>query len=488
MKKTTRYIIILAVVLVALGGVLALLYFTDPSHQTAEEESSTSSQADTSLIAREANTLKQVEVKSADRNFKLLAAKSEDEEGNEEMSYSIEGYEDYPFKENNLRGAAGNFTSLSYTKLLGPESDYDLGEYGLDQGITATATYEDGSKETLVIGTEPGETAGRYVLYEGTVYICSINQVYTTELKDQLEVASWSIAKQTDEAGYEYSYLEKFSISGTNFPRAIEIEYSYDDLDYNMVEPIRSGGSITFCDTLVEALASFDAGTVVQMDPTQEDLKGYGFDTPYADMSFTINGESHSIVVGNKVENMRYIMVDGNKKIVYQISAETIAPWADSKEEKFRDGYVNILMITKVNKITVEGNGNKTVIDLARTVNEEKSTDESTVYDYTAKRDGVDMVYKNVTKFYSDLISISILNMQETDITGDPLLSITYEYYDGSQPSVLEFYQSTESEDRCIVLIDGEYNSTVRMSSVEKVWSSLEKFIALDPTVEIDSL
>lgn len=479
---------ITAVIAVVLGGILALLYFTDPAREAAEESSTSSEAENLTLIEKEENTLKQIDIKGGPQDFTLVASKTQDEEGNEEMAYSIKGYEDYEFNETNLIGAAGNFTSLSYTKEIGGEGDVELSEFGLAPGVTATATYEDGTTETLVIGSEPGESAGRYVLYNGKVYICSINQLYTSTLKDLIEVASWSIPKQSDESGYEYSYLESMSLSGTNFPRPIKMVYDFENYDYEMQEPIRSGGSITFTETLVTALSDFNAGTVEKLAPTEEELEEYGLVTPYADIQFTINGESHSITAGNKVGNQRYTYVDGNKNVIYLTNTASISAWADTKEEAFRDGYVNIQMITTVNKITVEGGGNKTVIDLARTVDEEKSTDESTVYNYTAKRDGVDMVYKNVTKFYSELISISILNMQETEVTGDPLLTITYGYYDGSPDSVLEFYQSAESEDRCIVYIDGVYNSTIRMSSVENIYTALEKFLALDPTVEIDAL
>lgn len=493
MKKTTKYVIITAAIALVLGGILAVLYFTDPA-KTEEESSSssTSSAAEQSLLKRNASELKSITVKGENADFTILAKEEEassessesssSSESEPQMVYSVEGYEDYDMKQSNLKSAAGNFTNLTYIKELGEVEN--LSEYGLDNGTVATATYSDGTSETFTVGREPGETAGRYILYKGKVYVSAVNQVYYTPLEEQINPVSWSITDVTDEDGNTYSNLDKFIISGEKYPRKVEMYFDEDSFDYSVTEPIKSGGSMTYATTLMDALKEFNAGTIVKTEATEEDLKEYGFETPYADMTFAINGEEHSIVVGAKEGNDRYIYVDGNKKIIYKIANNTLAPWADADETKFRDGYVNILMITKVNKITVEGKSGKTVIDLSRTVNEEKSTENQTSYDYTAKRDGVDIVYKNITKFYSNLISIPILNMQETATTGEALFKITYGYYDGSPETKMEFFQSAESEDRYIVKIDGEYNSTIRKSSIDAVEKALADFIVLDPTTE----
>lgn len=490
MKKTTKYIIVTLAVVVVLGAVGAFLFFTDPANQAAEESSSTSSSAEERvLIKRTASELQSIRVQGENADFTLLAKEEEatgessaSSESEPAMVYSIEGYEGYDFKQANLKAAARNFADLTYVKDLGEISD--LEQYGLIDGTVATATYKDGTTETFMVGVEPGETAGRYILYKGRVYVSSINQVYYSTLEEQITPVSWTIEDVTDEDGNTASTLDMFKIVGEKYPRAVELVYDPKSFDYIMNAPIPSGGSISFSNDLIEVLRSFNAGTVVKIKATEEDLKAYGFDDPYAEMSFTINGETHSITVGAKNGSNRYIYVDGNRNVIYEIANSSLSTWADAGEAKFRDGYVNILMITKVNKITVEGPSGKTVIDLARTVNEEKTTDTVTSYDYTAKRDGVDIVYKNITKFYSNLISIPILNMEEAPTTGQPVFTITYGYYDGSPETTMEFYQSAESEDRYIARINGIYNSTVRKSSIDSVDKALAAFIVLDPTTE----
>lgn len=472
MKKQTKYILITLAIAIVLGGVLAALYFTDPARQESSQESSASSAADTTLLTKDESELKSIKVKNTKSEFTILTEKN----SQDEVTYTIKDYEKFNLKTATLESAAGMFLSLSYTKEIGEVDDLD--SYGLNGDVQATATYSDGSEVTIVIGATPGETTGNYILFDGKVYIATINTLYSNPIEEQISTISWTIDQYTDDSGNSFSYLNSIDLKGTNFDREIEMVYDDSESDYLLKKPVEAGGSVTLAESLATTLLTFSTDSVVAVNPTDAKLTEMGFDTPYCDMSFTLNGISHQITLGNKSDTSRYCYVDGDKTVIYLVANDTTSAWADTNEVKFRDGYILIKMITSVNKLNIDADGKSIQVDFERTKNEDSSTDTQTVYDYTAKLNGKEIEYKTVTSFYKNVIGIPMVNMQELEKTGDPVITISYNHYDGSPETKLEFYKSKDKDNRYVCYIDGEYSATVRDTSINDFLESFNDFVA----------
>lgn len=478
MKKQTIYIIITLVVAVILGGLLLLLYFTDPARDPAENTVSTVEEGGV-LITNDPASLVSIKVKNSGGEFTVVRdpeAEAQDETGT--LHYTIEGYEEMGVKSGTLAAAATCFTNLEYVKEIGEVEDVTI--YGLDGSNTALATFDDGSTEELVFGNIPGETSGRYVLYEGKVYICSVNSLYVTGIETLLGNVSWTIQSYEDEEGNAYNYLNEIILKGKNFEREIRISFDPESYDYIMTEPVAAVAGTEIMEAIAQSLAYFETYSVAAVNPDEDKLAELGFDEPYCEMSFMLNGNAHSITLGDQdTAGYRYGIVDGDKSMVYVISEAYYASWADTSETKLRNGYVYLKMIYDVNKISVEANGKSAVIDISREVNEELSTDNSITYNYSAKLNGKEIEYdNNVNTFYTEIIGIPFVNMNELEITGEPVVTVKYGEYDSEKETVLEFYKAKDQENRIVAYLDGEFSATVRDTSIQDFIAAFESFLA----------
>ena len=480
MKKYKKQIIILAAVLVVLSAVLAVLFITAPA---SEDEGTTESTTETYTIIQKSDvSVTKLSVKNKYTEYEIQIKEEENDDGSITSRYSVPGYDGITFKTANFGSAANVFLSLTGSKDLGKLDN--LEDFGLagERAATATATYSDGSKDTIVVGDVASESSGRYILHDGNVYIGLINTLFVSDIAQQVSIPSWEIAAYTDSDGTENYNFEKFNLSGTNFPRDINIYFDSKTYEYYMTSPISCYGGYSFIGELVDYLIDFTAGTVNKVNPTEDELESYGLNEPYAELDFTLNGVSHKITVGNKIDTeKRYALIDGNRNVVYGIYIEHISIWTDSKELDYRDTYASIIPIYDVDKFTVEVEGKTIEVDMIRTLNSERTTDTTKSYDYSAKVNGVEVSYSTVTSFYSTVIGVPLLNMTDSDNDGDTILKISYEFYEDENRDdlVIEYQGCKSNSDRAVVLLDGEYNVSVRMNAVEEVVTAAEEFLAL---------
>ena len=477
MKKQTLYIIITLVVALVLGGLLAVLFFTDPARNPDKEDVSYVEEGGT-LISRDAAAMVSLKVKNPSSEFTIVRdpeAEAQDTTGT--LHYTFEGYEDMGAKSGTLAAAVENIAALKYTKEIGEVQDVNI--YGLDGTYTAVATFEDGSTEELVFGITPGESSGRYVLYKGKVYICAINSLFMIEMEKNLGDVSWTINPYQDNEGNYHNYLNTFVISGKNFENEIEINFDSQYYDYVMTKPVAAVAGTDLMESIAQSLSYVETSGVAAVNPDEAKLAEFGLTEPYCDLNFVLNGNAHRITLGNQSNpGFRYAYLDGDKSVVYTLSDVYYGTWADTTETKLRDGYVYLKMIYDVNKITVEANGKTAVIDLTREVNEELTTEGSVTYDYFAKLDGKEIEYNNnVNVFYTDIIGIPFVNMEEMETEGEPVLTVKYKEYDSEAETVLEFYQAKDQDSRIVAFINGKYSATVRDTSIQDFIASFENFL-----------
>ncbi len=90
--------------------------------------------------------------------------------------------------------------------------------------------------------------------------------------------------------------------------------------------------------------------------------------------------------------------------------------------------------------------------NVTRTKDEEKSTDDTTYYNYTvADASGTTKDYTAFTNLYQVLTSETVLeDAGDTEPTGTPLFRAVVEYYDGALTNTLEFYP--DGERNCVVV------------------------------------
>ena len=490
MKKNTRYILITLIVAVVLGGAIAALLLTQPE---AEEEtsssSSTSSSTDISVFSYEDADIESITVKNPDGELKILtrtetveASSSEDEDSSSEPEektvFYLDGIDEDLQSTSSVSTLAGYGTSLSATSEIGNKEDLSLAEYGLDSPeVTVTTVLKDGTETSYSIGDQ-SPISGYYILYGDKVYVAlASDTLYKTPL-DFVNMTVLSITPpesddSSTEATNEYT---AFNFSGTNFPQEVKIVPDTESLTatFRLTEPYEVSANTTTLNNIVTSIESLTATSVAAVDPTEEQLEEYGLKDPAVRMSFTVNGESYTLLSGKVEDSKQYVMLDG-VDVVYVFGQDTVSSWADATLFTVRDSFVWLQMITEVNKLTVETPDKTDVFTLTRTENEESSTEDNTVYDYTVKgTDGQDITYQGVfTTYYQTIIGVQLLDeTTETTVSGDPMLRVTYEFYEGGSPKVVEFYSIGNR--RCLVKVDDEVVGVVSESLIQDIIDNTE--------------
>ncbi len=480
MKKTGKYIIILLLVLALLGGAVALLIYL-PSENSQEESSSAveSTAEQISLLDRDAAEVKSVEVENSVGSFTLLPVKSGDD-----IDFTLDGYEEYDLNTALITANVRTLLSLNASKDLGSREDLDSFGLGTD-AASVTISYTSGDSETLLLGNNAGESVGKYVLQDDTVYIASGVPINLFESKfsyfntsvysvpDRTEITEDEEGNEQETTGLDILYEAEFS--GTAFPEPISLKYSDEATStYLMTEPIKAETGNTAFDELVAALKTLTADSVVEAGLSDEVLEEYGLAEPEAKIVFNMNDSEHTLAVSAKnSDGNRYLIAD-DKDVVYQVTNSLVEKWAECSVSTLRMSYVWIPNIKNVEKLTVTVDGDQVYeYNITRTKNEEKSTEDAVQYDLSVKNAGGEEVsYEDAYQpFYQKLISLAVFSQEQGDLASIPEMKVVYEYFGGGSDT-LELYK-VKDENRYAAMLNGKFNGQIRGTEVSAMLENI---------------
>ena len=219
MKKTVRNIIIMIVVLAVLGGA-AFVLLQMPQENTGEESSSllsSSSEATEAVMEADEADVESIKIKNSEDEFTLIPEKTA-----EAIDFTLEDCSGFDLNTAQISSNARTLLNLSASKNLGGQED--LGAFGLDsQGAAVTINYKDGGSDKLVLGNEAGESAGRYVLKDGTVYIVAgVPANFYGSKFEYFNLAVYTVADRTevkvdeDGSSSESAGQERCPVSGSH--------------------------------------------------------------------------------------------------------------------------------------------------------------------------------------------------------------------------------------------------------------------------------
>lgn len=490
MKKNLRMLLIMLAVLVVVGGVSAALLLTRPAGE--EESSSSSSNPTEAIVERDAEDISSISVENTTDSFTLVAVEEGTSTGSDESAgegqFTVEGLESYPLNTSSITSNVTSMGQLYASKNLGQQEN--LEQFGLsgENACTFVIHYTDGSSDEIVLGSEAGETTGRYLLKDGVVYISS--SVPDALLGSPLSYIStdiYSVGDRTEETTDDEGSTSTTTLSdilyhvelgGTHLEAPITIEYDDSKIsDYLITSPVMAeSGTNTFTE-MVTALKSLTALDVAAVGRTQETLEEFGLAEPAASITFDMNGEKHTLAVSGKNEDgNRYLLAD-DIDLVYEVSSDLVTTWADSDLIDLRMSFVWLPTIDNVKTLTVTVEGDQVYqYDVTRTLDEEKSTEENPSYDLTIENAGGEAVdYENYQDYYQRLLSVAVLSTSPAEYDGDaPVLRVEYSYFDGGEPDVISYCPVEGDEGaRYAAALNGSFNGLVRKTDVDTVISLL---------------
>ena len=485
MSKKTRQLILILIVLVVIGGGTALLLLL-PKGGSGEGDTSSAAVSSateaTYILEHESADISSVLVENPEGSYTILP--SEDA-----STFTIEGYDGAPLNNDAISAAARIMATLTALRDFGETSD--LGQYGLENPQTKlTATYKDGTKQTLLIGDLlPGASANYYVMVEGS------NQVFSASISagafvNSLDYVNTEILNElaTDSSGnQETADFGSIVLSGTNYPEPITIKTntSTDIADplnlanYLITEPERLGLNDNFVNDTLPYLSSLTADEAVCVNPTQEDLEKYGLADPKAVASYTMNDKEYKLMVGNTDENGTYLMKDG-VNVIYLVKDESMVAWANQTLFTLRSNLIHLINIEVVSKLTVKTPDGEYVFERSRTLNEEKTSSlGKDTYDFTTTYNGTELETDNFGHYYQTIIGLLKESPVEdgTVTSNEPDVRVEFEYFPdyNKENTVIELYPA--SDRRYLYRLDGEDIVLVKSSLVERLIDSTQKVI-----------
>lgn len=479
MKKTARNILIMVIVLAVLGGA-AFLLLKMPQEDAGGESSSllsASSEVKEAVLEIDEADVESIQIKNSEDAFTLIPEKTA-----EAINFTLEDCGSFELNTEQISSNARTVLNLSASKNLG--SQENLSAFGLDsQGVQVTINQKDGSSDALVLGNEAGESAGRYVLKDGTVYIVAgvpanfygskfeyFNlSVYT--VADRKEVKVDEEGSSSESTGIDILYSIAFS--GAQYPDPIAIEFSSKSTSqYLMTQPVVAESGNTAFNEMMASLKTLTASGIADVKITPEKLEKYGLTEPDAEIAFHLNDSEHKLAVSAKdSEGYRYMIAD-DKDIIYRVANGLVNQWAETDVVSLRMSYIWIPNIQNVEKLTVTLNGDEVrEYHVTRTLNEEKSSETSKSYNL-AVVDGEEKPVdyeESYQPFYQKLIGLAVFSQEEAAYQGTPALRVDYEYFDGGK-DVLELYViGSEGQNRYAAVFNGDYNGQVRGGEVRTV-------------------
>lgn len=477
MKKNLKYILILLIVLVVLGVAAAVLLLPqDGGEETSSLPVSSEVAENEKITNHETADVKAVAVENTAGSFVMVP------DGEE---FTIEGYEDFPVNRSSVRSTVDALARLQIAKELGERAD--LSDFGLsgDECVNVELRYKDGTSDKLVLGATPGETAGRYVLKDGKVYVgLGVSDYLYGNGFEYFSSQLYSIPNRTeqttDDEGNTTSkeaedILYHLKLSGTQFPEPIEINYDKKAVSlYLISEPVMAeSGNAAMTAVMDDLKALTQADRVVYAGPSEEILEQYGLKEPAAVAEFAMNSsEGHIVSVSAATsDGLRYLMLDDNN-MIYQVHDSAVSSWAASDLMKLRQGYIWLANIMQVQHLTINVDGDILyAFDTTRELNEDRSTEQNPYYDLTIKNAaGQTLDLPTYRSFYQDMLAIAVMNTERTEPIGEPAWEIVYQYFDGRVDRVT-FYPF--GDDRYIAQLNGEFNGIVRKSDADKIVARL---------------
>lgn len=281
-KRTGKLIALLAVLAVAIAA-----YFVASAIAKREEgKNDIPDETKISIIDKETTDLVSVSIKSAGSDYSI---------GQKDGKYSLTDDADFPLDQDIAATIAAAVTEVSADRKVA-DSGADSSEYGLDEPLyTVTAKYSGGAEMTFRIGSYNRHTDSYYMSIAGEDAVYLVGKTMTTPLGYTLkELIVNETLTEPDEKFKALTAVKVAFSDGTGFKYTLvsatdedgEDTWSLALLDGTEIE----GDFSEAAEALYDALFGYKPTDWVAYGvKTDEQLKEYGLDAPYAEITVYYN-------------------------------------------------------------------------------------------------------------------------------------------------------------------------------------------------------
>lgn len=486
MKPATRNFAVLGACIVVLGGVLAGLLMTGGSEADAVSSGVLEQPSeDIALLNKEESDISSIEVSNTNGLFTIVPAEKQPEtsaagvssqdvsSGEESVTFTIAELEGLPQDAYTVNTAAEGGWKLFATKKIGTVSN--PGEFGLSTPrATVTVRFQDGSTYGYTIGNTSVEDSAAYYLRGADseeVYVVKLPETY---LDDKRAFLSRQVLDFSALGDGTAAPFRKLVLNGKALTQPITLEQGQDGL-YLMTEPDRMETDEEEISALTDLLSTLTASEVAALHPDTAQLREYGLENPIntVEMHCT-DGNTYLLKAGAGREGDRFLMLDG-VDIVYRVAEDVIAPWIsilkpfDVQDKALLSGGVEEV---KSLSVTLDG-GAVYHWDVARTKDEETSTEDTPYYNYAVTNaSGAPVDYDRFQTLYRQFAAETVLEEAASQPETEPVLTVKVEAQDGSAAQELSFYPSGERA--CAAVLNGSVRGSVPRTDVDALAAAVQ--------------
>ena len=426
MNKKKRMLLIGAIVLVVLVAAMLALLLTQPEDEA--DTSSTSSEEETVyLYQEEENSLETLTVENASGSYTI-------EQAGEEL-WGIPELDGYETDSEEYADTVERYTELPAKERLLEEVE-DKAKYGLaEPSGTGTATFENGTTHTVMVGDMTPDEAGYYAMVDDDPALYIIT-VANAEKMTQSELA---YLQRTLIEGYDTSdadaipTIDGMSIRRKDLDYDVVLEPAELDADdpgaayastLQMVSPIQSDLDTQHADeTVIYPLFGLTAEEAVALDADAH-AGEYGLDDPFAVVTLQYDGRTATMTFGAQADEESYYMTFNDRNVVYRVMTEDVA--ALTVDPNTMVSSLSILPnIDEVETMTVSIRGETHTYAL------DGEGDELTV---TA--DGAEVDTDSFRDLYQLFLNPDLEAIYTGEVSGEPAVSVTYSYRTGGSDTI----------------------------------------------------
>ena len=379
-------------------------------------------------------------------------------------------------------------------------------ECGFDKPIaTPSITFKDGSKLTVLVGSETPVKGEYYVTVEvetsdkdllgkpkkdEKIYITQYENIafYLKDAKHYVELDL--ITAPEDETYYtdlgeevpdkyflmgELSVFDSLSISGRNTDGKIEFKVvdantpPYTTM-YLMTTPRKQCADVEKIASLLSPISGgFRAASCLSMRGTTAEMQKYGLANPLYKVTYVVKNVTYVLTVGNKfadgdLKGNYPVMVNGNPSIF--LASADVLPFVNNKSIDYTNDSIFAADIGEIKSLDVNIKGKKYNFTLIHGEENE---------DLVVTLNGKTINTESFRNMYVDVLSMTSRGdvSHVTDAKNqNEALSLTFNYVKHSHSDKISLYPYSDRRYSC--LLNGAGDWTMYSTSVEKVIKSVE--------------